>query len=370
MILYCTADEVGTPTGGGLVTAQESQALREFSAQRLRETFDTSYSSVEVWSRANLGSTQPEPWKWDEVAASKAANMVEAPKLAHFYSGSFPRTVAILKARGCQVSYTIAAHDREVSRKEHAKLGYAFPYPHLTEDHLWQKYIDGYRLADVIICPSTVAERTVRGYGPEFGAKEIRIVPHGCYLPDQVKPLPKVFTLGYMGAISPDKGSVYLLEAWKSLGYTDGSFLVLAGKDSLTNHCKQLLNRYGGGNVFLAGWQKNISEFYNSLSCYIQPSATEGFGIEVLEAASYQRPIICSRNAGAVDVVHDFDWGLSAEPCSAKSLVDGIEVIKDSIATGDPCIGEWQAKAAKAAENHTWDKIRTRYQQVWREMVQ
>lgn len=358
-ILYCTADTIGAPSGGGLVTKQECRALQEFAAEQLVTTRDPTYSEVMVFNRDNLWFQGDEPWKWDQRAYEKIAGN-RTIKLAHFYSGTFGKTVAELKKNGCKVTYTIAAHDREVSRREHENLGWGFPYLHLTEEKLWQRYIEGYRLADVIITPGKVPEQTIRNYGPEFQQKNIHIIPHGCEIPEEVKTLPSNFTIAYMGSMGADKGVRYLLQAWKELAYKDGSTLVLAGKEVLSPAGKYLLARFGGGCIHIMGWVEYIATFYNSISCYIQPSATEGFGLEVLEAMAHGRPVLCSEGAGAVDLVPS---GCSFQPCDIQVLKNKIHQVKEYGFSGQ--LEEWQKRAIP----YTWTKIRSEYQKVWKEVL-
>lgn len=359
-LFYITADQIGTPTGGGTVTFNESLALREFSEEQTQLRRNPVFSSVQAFHRDNLGSDKPEPWKWDDTLVSRQDFQYLEPKLAHFYSGTFSKTVASLKKRDCKTVYTIAAHDVAISRREHEKMGVNFSqvFPHLCEPSLWSRYIEGYKLADVIVCPSTIAEKTVRAYGPDFENKDIRIITHGCTLPkeEDIKPLPPGLIVGYLGAMGADKGVRYLLEVWKKLNYQDGSLLILAGRDSTTIG-KHLLEKYGGGNVYLAGWQKNVRDFYNSINLYVQPSATEGFGCEVLEAMSYKRPVLCSKNAGASDLISDsvFD----------PDDIDKLCFIINEIKTNGR---DWMDQSGKInrmkSEFHSWEIIRSQYKQL------
>lgn len=359
-LLYITADQVGAETGGGKVTAQEVLALRSLAGQLTRQRKDPALSSVEVFSRANLGSDKPEPWKWDEVACTARDWFVVRPRLAHFYSGTFGKTVSALWRNGCKVCYTIAAHDRTISNREHEEVGLGFPYPHLVEEPIWQRYIDGYRLADVIVCPSTVAAETVRAYGSDFEKKRIEVIPHGCHLPDEVKPPPPTFTVGYLGSYGADKGVRYLLQAWKRLNYKDGSMLVLAGRESISPWVRHLIGQYGGGAIHLAGWQTNISDFYNRISLYVQPSATEGWGCEVAEAMAHGRVAVCSYGAGAVDMATS-----KCKACDVDDLCKWIDAYK----TQPKMLVERGEMSRAIAQDYTWDKIRARYQQLWTEML-
>ena len=131
MNLYITADSIGLETGGGKVTWQESQAL-------------ASLGPCEVWGREQLAAVKSnwvrvptEPWCWDEYALrtiqqnSVPNNYYGKLKLAHIYAGTFPQTVKELQDIGVQVCYTAAAHDIDLSRQEHEKLGIPYHYPHL-----------------------------------------------------------------------------------------------------------------------------------------------------------------------------------------------------------------------------------------------
>src|SRR4051812_36215435 len=91
----------------------------------------TDINIVDVYDRTRLEGH--DPWGWDDAAFQtlRNENVKDAYNLAHFYSGSFPETARLLSDRGVKISWTIAAHDRTVSRREHEALGLEFPYSHL-----------------------------------------------------------------------------------------------------------------------------------------------------------------------------------------------------------------------------------------------
>ena len=57
--------------------------------------------------------------------------------------------------------------------------------------------------------------------------------------------------------------------------------------------------------VFSQEHVDNVGKMYNSCSVYVQPSVTEGFGIPVLEAMAYARPVIVTEGAGVYELVDD-----------------------------------------------------------------
>ncbi len=355
MYLYLTADEIGARTGGGRVTLEEAAALAELASER-RESFKMIGRAELLSAARDAGMTQlEEPWWYDRVAYHLFDSWIN---LCHLYAGTFGGCVEKLKAKGAKVSYTVAAHDREVSKREHERLGIPFNYPHLVKPELWDRYVAGYRGADVIVCPGSVPAATVRRYGGDFGEKRVEVIPHGCDFPADVVPPPQRFVCGYMGSAGADKGLRYLFAAWKKLAYTDAT-LILAGRDSTSPWVRQMWQAFGGGNVVFAGWQDDVSDFYNSISLYVQPSATEGFGIEVVEAMSHGRPVLCSDAAGACDVV--------AQTMRFKSCdVDALCHALDNARCG------WQPEqdqCRRVAEQYTWTKVREKYKALWRTML-
>jgi len=360
-LLYVTADKVGIETGGGLVTRHEAQALQ-------------SLGPCEVWGRDQLGNdpTGAEPWRWDVEAFHQARHRWglgaarepgdPLPRLIHCYAGTFPQLIEAAKFNGVKVTYTAAAHDVAASRREHEKRGFAYDYPHLTDPALLDRYLAGYRAADVVICPSQHSARVMR----DFGCRRVKVIPHGCELPAAVKPLPRRFTVGYLGSCaSPDKGLVYLLEAWKRLAYKD-AVLLLGGRDSVSPYVLEMVQKTpGAGAVVLAGWVPNVSDFYNACSLYVQPSCTEGFGLEVLEAMAHSRPVLCSDGAGAADVVIPACGGVFPAG-SATLLADAIDGARRLARDLQEGVGR---NARERAAEFTWDKIRARYAALWQGLL-
>lgn len=334
---YITADEIGIETGGGLVTYQEREALRAASVTMY--TFQPKDRNTD-------------PFNQDRQVVDELRGM-SGIKLAHLYAGSFSQTVSRLHSiEGCKVTYTCAAHDIEVSRAEHLAMGLPFDYPHLNDPGLWKEYSRGYREADVLICPSAIAAETCKKQGC---TNRIEIIPHGCTIPAKVKPLPKMFTVGYMGAVGPDKGVRYLLAAWAKLRYRD-AVLVLAGR-----HSSALWNIRQGGNINILGWVESPSLLYDACTLYVQPSATEGFGCEVIEAMAHGRAALCSNGAGAADA--------ATMTCAARNVDQLAELIDEF--KRQP--REQQANAGMLSRgeierNYTWEKIRQRYVNLWRSL--
>lgn len=352
MNLYITADRIGTPTGGGKVTANELQALREMSECHV----------------VSIDTKDLDPFEQDRHALACVKELSQSPgpriRLAHCYSGCLTETVKYLKTLGVKVTYTVAAHDKEISRREHERLGMVFPYLHLTNHDLWAKYSGGYIAADVVVCPSQHAASVVRRY-PFTG--RIEVIPHGVdVLVKKPAPLPDKFTVGYLGAVGPDKGLRYLLEAWGKLNYQDGSKLVLAGRESFSDFAAYLCWTFAPDEaILLKGWVENVADFYDKISLYVQPSATEGFGIEVLEALAHGRMALASTNCCGPDVL-PAAWCFPA--CDAASLAWQIDRVKQ-LGPQEKSPDGLGLQERLFTHALYWPDVRARYKALWSELL-
>src|SRR5690242_19115942 len=107
MLLYITADKIGIQTGGGAVTFHESEALKNLGP-------------CNVIDRSTMEAAAGEdPWKWDDFVSGAFLfdeQFRNPNNLAHFYAGSFSKTVGALRENfGYKITYTAAAHDVRIS---------------------------------------------------------------------------------------------------------------------------------------------------------------------------------------------------------------------------------------------------------------
>jgi glycosyltransferase involved in cell wall biosynthesis len=343
--LFCTADAIGTKTGGGIVTYNELESLKIVG--------ETTSISRDILN-PSLYQQPDSPYVFDFIADAHVLYNKIKPDLAHFYAGTFSKTIMRLKQMGALVTYTAAAHDPDVSREEFIRNGYEFNLPHITNPALWASYLEGYLLADLVICPSKASEIIMR----KFGCKNVTVIPHGVELPLYTQPISTKFTVGYLGQVGPDKGLAYLFKAWKDLDWQDAR-LHLAGRG--TELLKRQVDANGIKNTDVAGFVEFTSDFYNAISVYVQPSATEGFGIEVLEAMAHGRPVVVSAGAGAADVVTDGVDGFVVPARDACAIADRLKFLK-----GSADLQKMSEEAKKKAARYTWDLVRPRYTEVWK----
>lgn len=340
MLLYITADKIGSNTGGGLVTKYELNALsrlddvKVINPEPCANPFDTEKQVLEELKKVDLGKVS----------------------LAHFYSATYPETVKLLKQSKVKVSYTVAAHDNIESKKEFENLKIPYDYPHMTDPVLFDKHNSSYTHADLVICPSNIAKSIMH----RIGCKKVAVVPHGCE-EFRSAPLPKNFVVGYLGQVGPDKGVKYLLEAWANLDYSD-AVLNIGGSQSV--FLLPMIRSYKKGHFNITGYMKSVEDFYHACSVYVQPSVTEGFGIEVLEALACGRPCIVSEGAGAADCIEE-NCGEVFEKRDVKKLMEVIDNYKNNYES----LHKLQDFCVKKSKEYLWPKVEEKYIVEWQKLL-
>lgn len=172
------------------------------------------------------------------------------------------------------------------------------------------------RKADVIIAVSESVKDIL--VGKNKGTKKIRVIHNAVDPADYVdgnstenirrkcglaSDLPLI---GVIGRLSREKGQMYFLKAVKMcLKHHIGFQAVLIGE----GHDRTLLNEYIkkndlGGNVKLAGYQKDIVSWYKTLDLLVLPSLSEGLPNVVLEAMLFNVPVIATDVGGVSNIIN------------------------------------------------------------------
>jgi glycosyltransferase involved in cell wall biosynthesis len=360
--IYVTTASIGLGTGGGNVAYNEAKALS--SATNLKAILGRSCKSPEF--EKVFTKILPEAYsQWDlpflfdyftlEIFKTFQIRLTETD-LVHFNGNPFGLTAYELKGK-TKIFVTVPAHNLERSIEEFQNLGMSYPFIHMTDSYLWEIYIRHVRLADVVICPSEMSASYIKR--KLNLTNRIVVIPHGCYLPEKTEPIPEKFDVAYLGQLGPDKGVIYLIQAWTELNLQD-STLILAGETPELAY--QLINMAGGtGNYHLAGYVPDVSEIYNKCTVYVQPSVTEGFGIEVLEAMAHGRPVIVTEGAGAHEIVEDGKEGFIVPIRDPKAIATCIRYFRENPSE----VEKFGKNARLKAEQYTWEKIRKMYEEIY-----
>ena len=358
-MIYISTD-LGVKSSGGTVAYHELEAMKALAAETNDNVIEINFNDVHP-TKYGLPDN---PLFIDLLTLDKLNRMdLSDVKLVHMYGGSYLQTIRMLKSKHIKTTNSLMFHNRETSISEHEKWFGKYPYIYVKDDKLWNLFIGGIREADVCIASGKHPADNMR----QEGAKRVATIPLGCDIPnaDKIKPFPNEFRVGYLGECGPDKGLYYLLKAWELLNYKDNSILTFAGQ-----HTEQILPNFiriyaRTGNFNIQGYVKDVADFYNGISIYVQPSATEGFGLEIPEAMSYGRPVICSDGAGAADLVENGSTGFIVPKMDINAIAEKIDWLKNH--QQEMYIMGGRSKSV--VKNYTWKETIEKYVNVWKSLL-
>ena len=104
----------------------------------------------------------------------------------------------------------------------------------------------------------------------------------------------------YTGRLSPEKGSIELMEAYKTVSHPKKA-LVLVGNGQLRSRMQEFANQNDLDSIHFMGFQNRmeIGKFYSLADFLVLPYQRETWGLVVNEALCFSLPVIVSDQVGA-----------------------------------------------------------------------
>jgi len=186
------------------------------------------------------------------------------------------------------------------------------------------------RRARLVICASNALADSAR----ELGAREVRVIPSGVDVPEEVAEEAEPPEVLFAGRLSPEKGILELVEA------ANGMTLVVAGDGPLRD-------RVPGALGFVP--HHALGPLYERAAVVAVPSHREGFGVVCAEAMAYGRPVVAGAVGGLLDLVADGETGLLVPPRDVPALREALERL-----IGDRELRRRMGEAAR-------ERVRTRF---------
>ena len=179
--------------------------------------------------------------------------------------------------------------------------------------------------SDVIIA---LSEYWKKYFKNEFPTKRIEIIKNVISAPRVDKQQTSYFTLLFLGLLGKNKGIYDLLECIRDHKVEfQGKLKLYIGGNGEIEQVKQLIKEYGIADIVIfEGWvsgDKKI-ELLNKSDVYILPSYKEGLPISILEAMSYEMPIISTPVGGIPEIVSNGENGYLVEPGNKEDIYKAI----------------------------------------------
>lgn len=162
----------------------------------------------------------------------------------------------------------------------------------------------------------------------------------------------------FLGNIEPRKNLVGLLNAYSLLpDVTKGQFgLVLAGgsgwqDEEILEKIKSL--RDAGSKIYQTGYvsDEQRSALYMKATVFVLPSHYEGFGMPLLEAMTYQTPMLVSNIAALKEVAQDS--ALYCDPNSPEDIANKLQQLLDDKSLQKQLV----SKGNERLKAFSWEKV-------------
>ncbi|MDR0460580.1 MAG: glycosyltransferase family 4 protein [Nitrososphaerota archaeon] len=334
----------GLDTGSGNVSRHQAKALAAVTnVERVITEADINSQLFQLPDTAR-------DFMWDYLVAHELKDC--AVDLAFFNGSPFGMALSLLKPAKTIVD--ISAHNLELGVEEFERrngLG-TYPVAHLVDPFLWNVYSQHIQNADIVLCPSKLSADYI---STKLSLKNaMAVIPPGCYLPEEnTIRFSEDFCITHVGINTNDRGQLYLVHAWQKLKQNHN----FSGRIFMVGRGTNMWLPFG---VSALEYIDNIGTVYNDCSVYVQPSVTEGFGIPVLEAMAYYRPVIVTEGAGSSELVEDGKEGFVIPIRNPEAIKDKIQYFYDN--PGE--IKRMGKNARTKAEEYTWNKIEEKYQNL------
>lgn len=178
----------------------------------------------------------------------------------------------------------------------------------------------------------------------QLGVGEDRIFVKPCEVPDPSislwikgeQPALPIWATGgrpvflFIGQLIERKGISYLLDACRLLkhkGYNEWS-LVIVGDGPSRAELETYTRSIGLENfVHWEGWIKNenLGSYFRYSDVFIFPTLEDTWGVAVLEAMFLEKPILCSKFAGASEMIKEGENGFIFDPHRTEILAELME---------------------------------------------
>ncbi|KPK39762.1 MAG: hypothetical protein AMJ78_07990 [Omnitrophica WOR_2 bacterium SM23_29] len=246
---------------------------------------------------------------------------------AHFFRKFFPcwgkRTIAISK--------TVSRHLIDVFRREEDKVRLIFNGIDTS------KFVNDYSANE--------REDTKRRYGLKDGP-----------------------IIGIISRLAPEKGHIYLIEAFKELLVEiPDAQLIIVGEGRSGSELKNKVRELGIESVvYFFGETLNTKEFLAIMDVFTRPSENEPFGLAIVEAMLMGVPVVATDAGGYKTILDEGRFGILVPPKDSVALKDALV----RILTDSNLVKRLRETAREyAIQNFSADRMAEKVEVVYKEVI-
>lgn len=214
------------------------------------------------------------------------------------------------------------------------------------------KYLKKYQYeknnTDFIFSPSKVVDESLLKYSVD--AKKIIRCTYGTYFTQQsrIKEINNKIVFTYVGKISYAKGCHYLISAFEKIKRKD-YLLQLVGYNT-----DNFIFNTENENIKYLGVMPHdkIPEILKNTDIFVTESLYDGFPLSILEAFSYNIPVICTDKTGIKDYIINEKNGYIINICDSQELIDKVLYLLEN----KDKINEIKQNVRDSIKDLTWEK--------------
>jgi glycosyltransferase involved in cell wall biosynthesis len=264
-----------------------------------------------------------EPHRHAEYTAMRAALN---PSIPVFFSSRGMQPFGIWRALRCFRPQLIHAH-HENSVRMATRWARPFGVPVIGTIHVTYRARDFARCKALIALTEAERERAAREYAREIAVIENWTLPHPPPTATRLQALREEFGLnegdlvfGTVGRLDPVKRIDGLIAAFVAADIPHSKLLIVGDGPARADLEAAAAVSRSASDIRFVGFRQDVKDFYPLFSTFILNSATEPFGLALLEAAASCPALIATATAGPLSIAKTVPMTL-VDPSRPEELV-------------------------------------------------
>lgn len=226
------------------------------------------------------------------------------------------------------------------------------------------------RSADYITAVSQATANAIKSEFPS-AANKIVIIPNAASknISTKTSLIDQRYFL-FVGTLEPRKNLSRLLQAYAELSDStknQAKLVIVGGKGWGNVQIEQMLHDLGlMTNVILFGYanEEQLATLYQHCLFLAMPSLYEGFGLPLIEAMSYGKPVLTADNSSMPEVA-------DKAGCLVDALsVDAIRIGLEKMLNNESYRNTLAAEAKTSANRYSWDKSAQQLVNVFKKAIE